>query len=194
MKNIYKVAFCGKMGSGKTTASLSILGLLHEKYGADDAIGFVIKFANPLYAAVNAFHQQTKPRVFMQRLGDLARREFGDDIMERIFEQNVEGLINIKIPEMPQSHILIMTDDLRFMGEYKLVKQLGFSVVKMECDEEVRRNRIGASFTNTKHRSEIELDLIQPDYTLLNNGIDPLCLDLDANLRNLVEQHKILGE
>lgn len=194
MKNIYKLAFTGKMGSGKTTASLAALGLFTEKYGPSDSIGYVIKFANPLYQCAAAFHCKEKPRTFLQRVGDLARREFGDDIMERIFEENVEGLIRNKIPQIPQNNILVMTDDLRFKGEFALVKKLGFTTVKIDATEEARKRRIGDLFNNTQHRSEMEMEQCLPDFVVSNDEEHPHALTLETQLKDLFEQNKLIGD
>ena len=160
VKTVYKLAFTGKMGAGKTSTSLLALGIFTEKYGPEDSIGYVIQFANPLHQAAVAFHRREKPRVFLQRLGDLARREFGESVFEDIFKENVEGLISQRVPQLSQKHILLMTDDLRFIGENRLVKELGFTVIRVESDDHLRQARIGPAFTNVKHRSETEMELI----------------------------------
>jgi hypothetical protein len=192
-KKIYKLAFSGKMGAGKTSASLTALGLLSEKYGKDNAIGYIIKFSNPLHQTAYAFHRREKPKVFLQRLGDLARREFGDDVFEVIFRENFEGLLQNKIPSLEQEHVLVMTDDVRFVKEYKLVKELGFSLIRINAEEDVRKIRLGDEFTNIKHRSEVEMELFEPDFVIDNNDNDPLMLTFESTLKQLFEQHNLLG-
>lgn len=194
MKNIYKLAFMGKMGTGKSSAALSALGILTEKYGPNDAIGYIIQFANPLHQAAVAFHRKEKPRVFLQRLGDLARREFGEDVFEKIFEENVEGLTTKRVPDLTQNNILIMTDDLRFKGEYDLVKKLGFTVIKVEAAEEVRKQRLGNAFTNVKHRSEMEMELFAPDFVIDNSTNDPHMIAVESQLRQLFRENNLIGE
>jgi len=194
MKHIYKIAFTGKMGSGKTAASIITTGLLMEKYN-EDAIGTVIKFANPIYQTVKAFHRTDNPRIFKQRLGDLARREFGDDIFEKIFAENVQNYLTNRVPELEQNHIVLMTDDLRFIKEYEVAKRFGFTIIRLSSDEDTRRTRIGdASFINTKHRSEIEQDLFVPDFTVNNNVDDPLLSNFENLLRDFYRENKLLGE
>ena len=87
-----------------------------------------------------------------------------------------------------------MTDDLRFLGEYKLVKNLGFTVIKVEADEEVRRKRLGPTFTNVKHRSEMEMEQIQPDFVIDNSVEDPHMLIVENQLRQLFSEHTLIGE
>lgn len=192
MKNICKIAFTGKMGAGKSTATLSSLGLFTEKYGFDDTKGFIIAFANPLHQCAMAFHCKEKPRKFLQRVGDVAREEFGDDIIEKIFQENVENLINKRIPGMPEGNVLIMVDDLRFLNEYKLVKELGFTVIRVETDEEVRKKRLGNLFTNVKHRSETEMELFAPDFVIQNNDEDPEYINLESQLKQLFLENDII--
>lgn len=186
-KQLFKVAFCGKMGAGKTASTLAALGLLKAIYG-DSAAGFVIKFAQPIYATVRAFHRGEKPRVFMQRLGDLARREFGDDIMEKIFEENFAGLVTQELPSRQEKYILIMSDDCRFIKEWELLKNLGFTIIKVEADDEIRAKRIGETFTNVKHRSETELLKIKPDFIINNNEDDQFLVNLTEEIKNVLEK------
>lgn len=196
-KRVIKIAFSGKMGSGKTQASYRTLGLLADKFGSDNSIGFIIKFAQPLYTSMMAFHRNTKgqaERVFLQRLGDLARREFGDTIMEDIFRENVEGLITNELPKLSQENVLIMTDDLRFLGEYNLLKELGFCIVRVEADEEVRKERLGEAFTNIKHRSEVEQELFVPDFVIDNSHNEVDMMTLESHIRYLIDYKNLFGD
>lgn len=193
-KRIYKLAFTGKMGSGKTSASLIALGALTEKYGMDNSIGYVISFAYPLHQCAVALHRKSKPRLFLQRLGDLARREFGDDIFERIFVDNIDGLITNRVPELDKNHILIMTDDLRFLGEYKVAKAMGFTIIRLEADEEIRQRRLDNTFLNTNHRSELEMDQFEPDFVILNNENDPHMVSLSRKITALMNDRILIGD
>jgi dephospho-CoA kinase len=196
-KRVIKIAFCGKMGAGKTQATYSMLGLLADQFGQDNSVGFVIKFAQPLYNSLIAFHRYSKgkaERTFMQRLGDLARREFGDNVLDNIFRENVEGLITNKLPELTQENVLIMTDDLRFLTEYELLKEMGFCIIRVEASEEVRKERLGETFTNIKHRSEVEQELFVPDFVIDNSQSDTHMAILEAHLKHLVETQNLFGD
>jgi hypothetical protein len=190
-KKVHKLAFCGKMGSGKTSASLLALGIMTEIYGEEASIGYVIKFAQPLYQCMLAFHRNkggSAERTFIQRLGDLARREFGDNVMENIFEENVEGLITNRLPQLTQERVLIMADDLRFLGEYQLLKRLGFTVIGVEAPEDIRQRRLGDAFINVKHRSEVELSLFSPDYVIYNDVEEPQLVTFEASMKELLAE------
>jgi hypothetical protein len=186
VKQIYKIAFCGKMGAGKTTAALQLTGIMQDRFG-DDAYCCVIKFGQPIYGALAVLHRRTKERTFMQRFGDLARREFGDDVFERIFQENVEAFVARKVPELSADHILLMTDDVRFLGEYGLVKQLGFTVVKIDAAEAAREARAGETFQNLQHRSEVEQEAFVPDFVIDNDVSEPHMMAFESELANLLD-------
>jgi len=192
-KRLIKLAFYGKMGAGKTTASLKMLELLTERFDGENSIGYIITFAQPLKYALLAMHRNAKgsaERVFMQRLGDLARREFGEDVFEKILQENVDGLITNKLPTISQQNVLIMTDDLRFRGEYKLLRNLGFCIIQIETDDKFRKQRIGDAFTNTRHRSETEQEGFVPDFVIQNNGSQ---LEFEQALRHLTITENLFG-
>ena len=193
-KKIYKLAFSGKMGAGKTSGIIASLEYLSDLYGPENVIGYAVKFAQPLYQCMVSFHRFTKgnaERTFLQRLGDLARREFGDDIMERLFAENVESVITNKLPTLTQEHVLISCDDLRFVGEYKLLKKLGFTTIGVEASEDIRRQRLGDAYTNVKHRSEVELSLFNPDHVIHNNVQEPFLATFENDVKNLLNEIKI---
>mgnify|MGYP000918769866 CR=1 FL=1 len=192
-KRVYSLGFCGKMGSGKTSASLIALGLMTELFGQTNSIGYVIKFAQPIYQSMLAFHRNkggSAERVFTQRLGDLAKREFGENVFVDIFEDNVNGLITNRLPQLTQEHVLVMTDDLRFLSEYKLLKKLGFTIIGVEAPEDLRQRRLGDAFANIRHRSETELSLFSPDYVVYNDVEEPHLVTLENNLKELLEKIK----
>ena len=60
-------------------------------------------------------------------------------------------------------------------NEVKWLKENGFYIVKVEADEEVRIQRMKAEGDTFKkedlyHETELQVDLIQPDMTVQNNG------------------------
>jgi energy-coupling factor transporter ATP-binding protein EcfA2 len=194
-KIIHKIAFCGKMGSGKSTAAIALTGLMTDKYGYQDLKAWVIAFANPLKMSAMAFkveENEEKPRVFLQRLADLARREFGEDIMIRILQKSVNHAIYEAAPQIPHSHILIMCDDLRFKDEAEALKQMGFVLVRIEANDEIRKQRLGDAYTNVTHRSEMELDLFEPDFVVRNDTNEPQAHMFTENLKEAFEQHGLL--
>lgn len=190
-KIVHKIAFTGKMGAGKGAAAVLFPGIVSDVYGAENVRAWIFSFAWPLKQCARIFHQNDvkKPRIFLQRLGDLARREFGEDIMDRILTENVQGLITNVIPNVPQKHIVIMCDDLRFLTEYELLKKMGFTVVCVEADEKIRQQRLGDTFTNANHRSEMEMKLFEPDIVIFNNINEPQMPTFERHFKDtLVKQ------
>jgi dephospho-CoA kinase len=171
-KKLYKVAFCGKMSSGKSTAVGMLTGLLQNKMGKGNSAGLLMKFAGPIYDSFQALHirAEDKPRVFMQEYGDLCRKEFGDDVFEKAFEKRLEHIVNNELPNRTYQHVLLLCDDVRFAGEAALLKKLGYTLVKINADESIRSQRNLNTFQNTGHRSETELDNIICDLEIDNNG------------------------
>lgn len=152
MRNI---AFVGEQCSGKTTASeiLCRLGSFWKKN---------VKFIEPIYK-INDLLGVQKNRVFMQELGELIRRQFGEDYFIEEFKKyrGVDGLV---------------CDDVRKIIEFETVKELGFVTVFIDAEEEIRRNRaksLGLEF-NPVHPAEKEIRFLRDkcDYIILNNEDD----------------------
>jgi dephospho-CoA kinase len=169
MQKLYKFAFCGKMGSGKTTAMQMVAAILQNKYGENNTTAFHLKFAGPIYRTLGVLHVPGKPRVFMQLFGDLCRKEFGDDVFEKALEVEYTELLNKEVVNRPQEHVSILIDDVRFVGEAELLKKLGFKIIKVEAKEDQRKIRLAETFENITHRSETELESIDTDVTVDNN-------------------------
>jgi len=159
---IYKFAITGKMGTGKSTMCKRIVAAL------EPSVFVTLKFAKPIYDALSIFGQEKKHRRFMQQLGDIARFNFGDDIFEQLFEKQYSNFIDMAAPYRGQT-VVLACDDCRFMGEYTLLKRLGFLVIKLVTDDVIRRQRI-STWGNTGHRSETELDSIPADICFYNDG------------------------
>lgn len=171
--NILKVAFVGKMGSGKTTAA----ELMEEVIRENMPVAAVnLKFANPIYDVVSLFARsqetelEVKPRQFMQDLGDIARRDFGDSVFERLFEREFINTVNLT-NALPGNRLTMITcDDVRFIGEAHLLTGLGFHIIEIECPDDIRKARLGDAYVNESHRSEMELEEIEKDATVINDG------------------------
>jgi hypothetical protein len=141
------IAFSGPQGSGKTTIARSC--------------GYPIyKFADPLYTMHHSIRDILmglgEPMVgingaLLQLLGtDFGRKELGADIWVRIMRRRLEAAW----------HMLdvVVIDDVRFLNELELVRDLGGFCVRLDCDEEIRRNRAEKWRVNTGHASETALD------------------------------------
>jgi len=150
---VRNIAFVGEQCSGKTTASeiLCRLGSFWKRN---------VKFIEPIYKINNLLGVQ-KNRVFMQELGELIRREFGEDYFILEFKKQHRGVSGL------------VCDDVRKIIEFETVKELGFVTVFIDAEEEIRRNRaksLGLEF-NPNHPAEKEIRFLRDkcDYIILNN-------------------------
>ena len=148
-----KIAFVGKMRSGKDTAADYIMS--HEH-------GVIVKFADPLYKMQHAIYEilgipePKRDRKLLQLLGtDWGRATFGEDVW-----------VNTLIKNLPKSGNIYNTD-CRFVNEAEVLKAEGFTIVKIIRDDNLREE---AGAEHVYHKSELEIDLIKWDFIITNNG------------------------
>lgn len=159
------VALCGKKRCGKDT----IAEYLNAKYGYKN-----VKFAAPLKDAVQALFgftydqvENTKddidpfwgitPRNAMQFIGvEVAQIQFQGlipDIGRGFFVKSL-------LAKYKQENIVI--SDMRFLHEYKAIKEIPGSLI-------IKIHRPNVD-DGDEHISETELNIIAADYTVENNG------------------------
>ena len=153
-----RIAFSGKMQVGKTTSAEYLV----RKYG------FVkLAFADKLKEIARdlfpeQFEKGEKPRKLLQDLG-IKMREIDEDVWVKCVLRKIESL-----PK--ETNIVI--DDLRFLNEYKALKNEGFFVVR------ILRDVPPSPYSN--HQSEKEVEQMPYDLLLLNTGtLDRLYEKLD---------------
>ena len=148
-----KIAFAGKMGTGKDCAT---------KYCIKKYSGIHMAFAKPLYDILH-YAQKTcnfpiqKDRKFLQFIGTEWAREI---------DQNV--WINLVIKNTPTDQNAFLSD-LRFINEFKALKDNGWTCVKLLRDYS-SPDREGTG--SAEHISETELDSIPDekwDFIIENN-------------------------
>jgi hypothetical protein len=147
------IAFGGKMGSGKDTAS----EYLCNKYN-----GVTHSFAAPIYNIMKYSQgvcnfKEKKDRAFLQFVGtDWARA------------QDPEVWINIALKNTPKDGNVFLSD-IRFMNELTALKKSGWICVRLHRSSQSQRVGTGA----VHHTSEKEIDTISEhewDYVVQNNG------------------------
>jgi len=80
-------------------------------------------------------------------------------------------------------------DDVRFVNEAKWLRENGFILVQVTCDESVRQQRIAnlypdASESRHQHQSEVEWKEIEPDFVI--DSSDPaVAIDIERMLQNV---------
>jgi energy-coupling factor transporter ATP-binding protein EcfA2 len=155
------VVFVGRMGSGKTTLA---------NYLADHLGYKKVSFADPIRNMLRGLGLTTEdmqegkyinhpllsgrnPRFALQTLGT----EWARDIMHKNFWVNIwkYNTLNFSLGEQ-----FVATDDCRFDNEAATVKKIGGTLIRINRDGVVKDS----------HRSEAEIDGIQCDYEIDNNG------------------------
>ena len=156
------IALTGKMRSGKDTVAQQLaLQFRKERFHVNKiAFGDALKVkAKELYP--EEFVDDNKPRELYQWLGQTLR-ERNEDVWVNQVAQQINN-INKDSKEWgynPQVHIIT---DLRQPNEYQFCKDNNFIIIKVECDDVARINRmnaLGDNYTPTDlhHDTETHID------------------------------------
>ena len=176
-----KIAIVGKIRSGKDTAADYII----QNYGLKP-----YSFGSGITEVINRYFPDAftegKPRKHYQVIGQ-AFRELNADIWVEILER--------KLQEAPNTSVIVT--DLRQLNEYKRLKELGFTIIKIEASETVRIQRIereGDVFSREQlnHETEIQADKCPYDYLVVNNSsIEDLYHQLKMIMRRVQEEGEV---
>jgi len=181
-KRPIRIAFTGKMRSGKSTAA----NRLRFEHGFD-----LISFATPIHRIADDYFSHMyepiyeeafvdcpfggsikrkvgtrKPRKVLQQVGQLLR-EIDDEVWIRQAQRMVE------YSERFRDCKGVVIDDLRQDNEAKWAKDNGFIIIRVNADESDRLARIeraGDDFKaeDLRHETEQYVDDIQADYDIWN--------------------------
>jgi AAA domain-containing protein len=155
----------GQQGSGKTTTTNLVSELMFQaKWNYRS-----FKFASPLYAMHDAVRNialeygipmPEKDGPLLQMLGtEWGRNHYGQNIWVEICRKNIDSVLDIwtrNDQAQKQQGSCAIIDDCRFPNEFD-----GFPdafKVRLQCREEVRKQRTHAWRENTGHLSETALD------------------------------------
>ena len=174
-----KVAFCGKMASGKTTLAERVLPTYQDsrKFSFAQAVK---DFARFLYDIPEDF----KDRVKFQKVGDGARKFINPNVWIDAVLHQTENL---------SDWTLCVIDDVRYENEVKHLKEAGWKVVLLEINEDLQIERLKKTYPNDwevhaqarSHPSEAEIDSIDKSlFDLILKAEDG-----DANY-NQIMQHQ----
>lgn len=173
-----KIAIVGEMHSGKT-ASVNFLVTQRILDGANPTI---VKFADPLYKAQYLFSNGlVKQREFLQELSDLAKKHFGENILNELFIQRVRNC--------ERAGLDVFCDDLRTPSEFETAQKLGFTTIGIRAADEVRLARNPRTFTGAGHVTERDVKQVicQCDVIIDNNStienLQSVLKDLLATIR-----------
>lgn len=162
---IKKIGIIGQQCSGKTTIAKIIQNIFSEEPA------YILKFAEPIYQAWAALHQNFKNRGFMQEYGDLAKKYCGPDVIAKCFEENVVQFEQ----EMNGTSAILVCDDIRYIDECDIARKLNFKILGVEADKNIRKERAIRSDLDfiENHPTETEVPglLSEADYVLINNEV-----------------------
>lgn len=163
-----KIAFCGKMTSGKTTSANIIKN--HLKKNGENVV--ILSFADRLKElAIELFNMDPnkKDRKLLQNLGQTLR-EFDKNVWINVVVNKINNL---------DSDVHILIDDLRMPNEYEVLKQLGFIIVRLEVSKQTQIERLINLYPSNyidhieklSHCTENSLDNYDMDHVIDCNDI-----------------------
>ncbi|MDA2738422.1 AAA family ATPase [Bacillus cereus group sp. Bc015] len=156
-----KIAIVGKMRSGKDTVA---------KFFIDNEDANQIAFGDEIKRIARMYFPHIvakgKPRKLYQTLGQELRK-IDPDVW-------VKALDRTLINSMEYGETNFVISDVRQMNEYHYLKEMGFTVIKVEADDEIRKERIiksGDVFEpeDFYHETELAVNTIPYDYLITNN-------------------------
>lgn len=181
-----RIAVTGKMRSGKDTLASYFINDLHfQKLGFRDGIE---KIGQDFFPELLA---KGKPRKFYQHVGQ-SLREIDPYVWINFLDKRLQALNGTGIENF-------IVTDVRQVNEYNYLKKQGFIVLKVEADEEIRRERIekaGDIFSPEQfyHDTEIQVDNIPADYILTNNTTLQDFLDQINYVYREIKGEELYGE
>lgn len=184
MSNLH-IGFTGKKGCGKDLAA-------HFLRDFEPGI-FATAFADPLREVCKAVfgvqdiemhdrelkeqvlgrYPHESPRQIMQKVGTDCIRNIYPDAWLEAWKRRVAP------------HALTVTTDCRFLNEAATIRELGGVVVR------IIRPSLTQVGETAQHASEMEMDLIQPDYVVVNNdNLEDYRAEIWRVFNLILENHK----
>lgn len=189
-----KIALFGKMRSGKDT----VAKILTQEYGFKDfafaqGIGEIIVKYFPTALSYG------KPRQHYQHIGQ-SMRELDQDVwvkylLKRVLHYKMDIRLSVENKNKRIPFRVVVTDG-RQQNEAERLREEGYLIVKVEAPEDIRIDRMvqaGDVFTDEllTHETEKQVDLINADITILNDGT---LEDLRLKVKDLIESGVLCDE
>lgn len=174
-----RLAFSGKMRSGKDTAADFVVNQLKSEGWHVERLAFADALRDIRgYAQRVCGFPEGKDRVFEQWAGTEWARNIDPDVWAKVLERKLMD------PDVMASAVVVT--DLRFPNEFKMLRRMGFTLVRVCASQQLRLAR-GAEPSALHHASETGLDAFEQrdlfDWTILNEGsIDELHAECDSLL------------
>ncbi len=164
-----KIVFYGKSGSGKSTVATAAC----EYFKKNNKTIEIIKLAAPLYHLQNEVYKTAGVEIGYYD----QNQKILEDMAKYLREINPNSLVEnfAKVYNCSKAEVII-NDDLRDVEvDYPYLKNENFKFIKIECDEEIRRERLKLrkdlcsvlDSDTTKY-----VDQIVPDYVINTSAGD----------------------
>lgn len=160
-----RIAICAKMRSGKDVLANTLI----EDYGFT---GF--KFSKGIKDIIEEYFpddiaQKRKMREHYQRIGQSMR-----GLDHKVWINHTKKEIFSHFEEHGYDSDIVISD-LRQKNEYEFLKDMGFTIIKIESDRQNRISRamkVNDAFHNSAldHETEVAVESIPEDYLITNNG------------------------
>ena len=167
---VKRYAFMGPMCSGKTTCANYLTG----NYGYIK-MGFADKLKAIAYDLYGVDGKDGDSRRILQELADDLKK-FDKDLFIK----------HLLFRAKKEEDMSIVVDDLRFKPEAVALRNNGFKIIRVTCEDSLRQERISRLYPTApqsaqEHRSEQEWASIPADYSVVSNDINAI-LDLTQML------------
>lgn len=168
--NITKIAITGKLRSGKSSVADYIFVENDDFHVV--SFGSTLKYYADRLLSQSEFtpEDKRKPRELYQKFGQKMR-----EIDDNIWIKHAEGNIDLLTKSFDAKGIII--DDLRQPNEYEWARANGYTIIRVNANEDTRIARaeaLGDSFglESLRHETEQSVDDFEVDFDLWNDGDD----------------------
>lgn len=182
-----KIAISGTSRAGKDTFA-NVLEQELNKQGYDVVKVAFADYLKQIYKTFFSYLPTSeKPRDAYITLGN-AFREVDPNFWIRPIENIVEELA-IEESHPAAAPLAVLITDTRYYNEALWASQEGFTVVKVDADPYIRQARAEALGETLKldNEGDMQVDLIQPHVTILNNGESDF-KDMPINARAIISE------
>lgn len=183
------ISIIGGISSGKDVVAEKLLGYGYYRYAfADEVKEVAKKYFSHLY------NEKHKPRWLLQAIGTKFR-EIDPDVWVNAMFKNMDNQSRVLEGYGLASENIVITD-CRMPNEYKALKERGFTFVRINVDEDIRKRRMierGDKFTeeDMSHHTESFYNTFECDYEIDNNGtLEELEEQIEDLMQKMISNRK----